>query len=56
MEIPMREEALKPLADLQTNAKLLMGNTPVLCVIVAVTAMDFRVAVPGIDQYEVIRK
>lgn len=48
----MREECLKPLANLQTNAKLLMENRSVLCVIVAVTADGFRVAVPGIEQYE----
>ncbi|WP_010582499.1 hypothetical protein [Schlesneria paludicola] len=48
----MREEFLEPLPEVRTKATLLMGNVPIPCYVVEATMCEFRVAVPGIEQYE----
>lgn len=48
----MREEFLEPLPAPQTNAKLVMDGAQVICMIIEATPDGFRVAVPGVEQYE----
>lgn len=48
----MREEFLEPLPAPLTDARLIMGEERIVCVIVEITADGFRVAVPGVEQYE----
>ena len=48
----MREEFLEPLPEVRKKATLLMANVPVACFVVSATMCEFRVAVPGIEQYE----
>lgn len=48
----MRKKILEPQQEDHAKATLLMGKLPVPCYVVEATMCEFRVAVPGIQQYE----
>lgn len=52
LETVMREEFLEPLPSIQKSATLMLGSEAVKCFVVEATTSEFRIAVPGIRQYE----